>query len=166
MPRDCAALEAELENVLQEDRGCVGEGVDASSVIPDQLPQNGLYGSVGPLVVMVYEGGADSDGITVSASAQATVRRSEARLWLEERIAAKDAVENSVLLITCGLPDSAGYVCPLDRFIFQSVREAQAGADLVPKKPRHLQAVALHDFASGEWFEVYRAVGADAPWPP
>lgn len=143
----------------------MGEGVDVSSGIPDQLPQNGLYGSVGPLVVMVYEGGADSDGITVSASAQATVRRSEARLWLEERMAAKDIVENSVLLITCGLPDSAGFVCPLDRFIFQSIREAQAGADLVSKKPRHLQAVALHDFPTGEWLEVYRAVGADAPWP-
>ena len=49
--------------------------------------------------------------------------RAEILAALTKRIAAKDNPPNDLLLISCGLPDRAGYVCGLDRFMFKLIAE-------------------------------------------
>jgi hypothetical protein len=152
-----------LEALLQ-DKGCVGDGVDLSAGLPNHLPiSNGIYGDLGSCDVQVYRDGQPGR-ILVSTSAQTKIHRSEALAVLESRIGQKDSPKNDALLISCGLPDMRGYVCPLDWFLFLLLSELFKAGEKV-KAPKHLRHVAVHFWGSNEWFEVYQSENHPVPWP-
>jgi hypothetical protein len=113
--------------------------------------------------VQVYKDEAVTDTISVVASAQAQLHESEALEVLTKRIAAKDDPRNQLLVISCGLPDPAGYVCPIDLFLFKLVADAANVGKLVITA-EHLKAAVLHSAQSGQVVELFRAPGAVAPW--
>ena len=155
----------QVEEALRDDKGCVGEGMQFSAppTFPAQLPENGVYGQIGDFVVLVHAGGAPGV-ITVAANISGSIARSDALTLLRSRVADKDLGGTDVLLITCGLPDGSGYVCPLDSFLFQHLwEEANQGRQLLDVPPKHLRGVALHNWRTGAWIHVFGGQG-DAPW--
>jgi hypothetical protein len=164
LPRDALESLPAILGALSDDRGYVGEGVDLSQGFPKVWPnRRGFYGQHGPFHVQV-NGGGRVDEITVSSSAQASIRRSEAVDALAKRIEAKDRPENELLLITCGLPDEWGYLCALDSLLFaQLLGDAQEVRNSLPE-PEHLNAVVMHEWNGPKWTELYRAPGKSVPW--
>jgi len=152
----------DLADALAEDRGCVGEGIDLSRGLPDRMRTSGLYGTYGAVVLQVYPDGVE-DEITLVASAQAQIRRSEVRAAVAARVAAKDDPRNDVLLMTCGLPDERGHVCGLDQFIYSFVAEdVRSGGPSVAAE--HLGAIVLHHWGTPHWLEIYRKDDFPLPW--
>jgi len=153
-----------LAEVLEADRGCVGDGLDFSQGFPKQFPPDakGFYGKHGAVVLQVYPRGTPGE-VTAYATAQSQIRQSEVVQALETRIAEKDHPPNDLLLLTCGLPDAKGYTCPLDNFLFLCVSEAmKAGA--LSLAPKHLSGIALHQWDSPNWLQLYRGDTALTPW--
>jgi hypothetical protein len=165
-PKDPSGELPAIVEALREDRGSLAEmQVDISEGLPEKLPDAGFYGQIGSFVVHVNGPPGVPGQILVAASTQAQVYRSEALAALAARINAKDRSENDLVLVTCGLPDKRGYVCGVDEWIFQILREATTqGLLRLPDEPRHLQGVAVHSVASGTWFEAYRRPGPRVPW--
>lgn len=105
LPRDPGLLLDKLGVMLEEDRGCVGDGVDLSKGLPERWPMDrGLYGNLGPVFLSVYPDGVPGD-IFVSGGCQAEVRLSKALETLVSRVRAKDTPASEVLLMSCGMPD-------------------------------------------------------------
>jgi len=165
MPRDQEQLLQLLEGVLREDKGYVGEDTDLSQGLPKQLGTRGIYSDHGPFSVIVNPPapGVNNDQITVSAFSQSQVRTSEAVAALAGRVAAKDKEGNEVLIVTCGLIDANGYVCPADGIIFELLRRtAEAGASILPLKPTHIRGLLIHQWNSP--FLFHWEADNDLPW--
>lgn len=144
LPKKSGPLLNDLEQALSEDKGYVGEGIDPNAGLPDKLGESGMYGTHGPFHV-VANPNSNSDQILISASTQAKVFQSQAINALGARIAAKDQPGNDILVITCGLPDGSGYICPADTAIFQLLFEAtQTAVDILPQRPTHIRGVLIH----------------------
>ncbi|HEX2208160.1 MAG TPA: hypothetical protein VHG93_10800, partial [Longimicrobium sp.] len=140
LPRDTAPLLDQLSQLLKEDRGCVGDGVDLTNGPPDHWPNNrGYYGQHGPVNLMTY-----GDGIAhhflVSSNCQTEVRLSQTLQTINDRIVAKDSAASNVLLMSCGMPDERGFACPIDRYMFQFIQE---NADPLQLSPAYLSGVFL-----------------------
>lgn len=156
-----AALE-EISIALKTDLGFVGDGVDQSHGLPSEwTSRNGFYGSHHGVFVQVYAGGADEKPMVISMC-QAEVRLSDCLKTLEARINAKDRPENDVLLLTCGLPDERGYVCPVDSFMFQFIQEHSSSLQF---RPACLKSIVLHLWNTPNWIELYSSDIA-VSWPP
>lgn len=167
MPRDPEQLLKDLETVLAEDKGFVGEGMDLSRppAVGERLDSRGFYGDHGPFNVVVNSGIGGSSDIVISASSQSQVRMSEAIAALGRRIAAKDSASNEILIITCGLVDEYGYTCPADQSIFQLLRDAVgAEGSVLPQKPTNVRGILIHLWNSP--FLSHWEVGEDLPWIP
>ena len=165
MPRDHGQLLGDLEAVLAEDKGFVGEGLDLSQGPPAQLGTRGIYGDHGPFNVIVNPGIGGSSEIVISASSQSQIYMSEAIAALGSRIAAKDKECNEVLVITCGLVDEYGYTCPADQSIFQLLQEAlQRGTSVQPHKPTHIRGILVHLWNTP--FVAHWETSEDLPWIP
>jgi hypothetical protein len=163
MPREHEQLLNELEAVLAEDKGFVGEDLDLSQGLPAQLGTRGIYGDHGPFSVIVNPGVGSSSEIVVSAISQSQVCLSEAVAALGSRIDAKDQECNEVLVITCGLVDGYGYTCPADQAIFHLLHEAlQAGTSVLPQKPTHIRGILIHLWNTP--FLTHWETGDDLPW--
>ena len=165
MPRDQEQLLRLLEGVLEEDKGYMGEDVDTSCGFPPQLGTRGMYGEHGPFSVIVNPGmhGGNGTEIVISAFSQSQIHRSEAIAALGNRVTAKDKEGNEILLVTCGLIDANGYICPADGIIFQLLQEAaEAGMPILPQKPAHIRGILLHLWNSS--FLNYSGLGDDLPW--
>jgi hypothetical protein len=153
-----------MAEVLLEDKGCVGDGIDFSQGLPERWTSNaGMYGSHGPFELQVYGDGVEGQ-LLVVASAQAQIKRSEAVQALSARIEAKDHAPNNLLLITCALPDDRGFACGLDTFMYLHLANAAATGTLGLRPPKRLSAVVLHRWNSADWIELYRADDAVLPW--
>jgi hypothetical protein len=162
IPKDTSQLLSDLETVLEADNGFVGQGLDLSQGPPQNLGTRGFYGDHGPFNVMV-QNGTNTSGITVSASSSSQVLRSEAIKALGDRVAAKDIAENEILLVTCGLIDPKGYICPADSSIFQLLQDAAtAGISVLPQKPTHIKGILIHLWNSP--LLVHWECGNDVPW--
>jgi hypothetical protein len=162
MPKDYRQLLTELEGVFAADRGFVGEDVDLIQGLPEQLGTRGMYGDHGPFNVLVNPAAGNSD-IVVSASSQTQLRRSDAIAALSARVAAKDKIDNEILLVTCGLVDEKGYTCPADQIIFHFLRESSAaGVSILPQKPTHIKGVLMHLWNSPYLFHWESE--NDVPW--
>ncbi len=149
--------------VLETDRGCVGDGVDVSAGFPEHWPNdNGFYGRYGPVVLMAYRDGPPGE-VMVSSSCQAQVSLSQTLAAVNERVQAKDRESNDLLLMSCGMPDSRGYVCPTDQFMFRFIQEHVSHVNLCPV---FLRRVILHLWGTAEWIELFKAQGAELVWPP
>jgi len=161
---DPAELVTQISAALTEDRGVVGDGLDLAQGLPERIPASagGFYGEVaGCSTVQTYVGKPGE--ISVACLEQAEIRRSEVIRLLQTRITQKDTPANEVLLMTCGAPDDRGHVCPLDGFIFQFVADlASEGA--LRFDVSHLRNVVVHRWGSGDWLEIHRQPGAEAPW--
>lgn len=120
-----------------------------------------MYGDVDNVMIQVDASTPDAP-VTVQASAQCTFSLSEARQLLWDRVRAKDITGNQVLLLSTGMVDSLGYVCPVDRWLFHYLQ--QHGAGLPPEDLRHLDAVALHHFGGGDWAVASQRPGSTTPW--
>jgi hypothetical protein len=163
MPRDHEQLLHDLEAVLAEDKGFVGEDLDLSRGLPAQLGTRGIYGDHGPFNIVVNPGVGGSDDIVISAFSQSQVHMSEAIAALGRRVAAKDKDGNEVLVITCGLIDENGYTCPADQSIFQMLRDAvQADISVLPQKPANIRGILIHLWNTP--FLSHWEVGEDLPW--
>jgi hypothetical protein len=162
MPRNYSRLLTDLEITLASDNGVVGDGMDLSHGMPQQLGTRGMYGDHDGFNVIVNPGAGNGD-IIVSAFSQTQVKQSEAIAALSARVAAKDEAGNEILLVTCGLVDEKGYTCPADQIIFNFLREASAaGASILPHKPTHIRGVLIHLWNSPYLFHWEN--GNDVPW--
>ncbi len=156
-----AALE-KISIALKADLGCVGDGVDLSHGFPSEWTSRaGFYGSHHGVIVLVYAGGGDEKPM-VKSMCQAEVRLSDCLQTLEARVNAKDRPGNDVLLLTCGLPDERGYVCPVDSCMFQFIQENSSSLQF---RPAYLKSIVLHQWNTPEWFELCSADIA-VSWPP
>lgn len=162
---DLAAVVEALSSALREDRGYVGEGVEisAGSGFPAEMPPNGFYGRVlDEYLLQVNRVADESAAASVVATTNGTIRLSEARAGLQRVLAAKDDPRNEIVVITTGMVDQQGYVCPLDFWLFNLLIEKGVGE--LPA-PTHLHAVLLHDYATGRVVSIYERTGAALPWP-
>jgi hypothetical protein len=123
----------------------------------------GFYGNLGLVILQVDNMPERPDDVLVVAATQARFLRSEAIAALQRAINAKDDPRNDVVLITCGLPDSHGYLCPMDSFLFNDLVQAVSGGVTITP-PRHLQGVIVHDWSSGQLIEVWAREGSRLPW--
>lgn len=161
---DADAIVEQMASRLREDKGFVGEGLeghDYSIGMPEQIPNRGMYGEVDNVVIQANLSTPGSV-VEVQASAQCDFSLSEARSLLWSRVLAKDQATNGVLLLTTGLVDSSGYVCPIDQWLFHCLQ--QHGVGVPPTDLQHLDAIALHHFGSSDWLVVYRRQEASTPW--
>jgi hypothetical protein len=162
LPKNTKALESQICAVLMEDRGYVGEGSDFSSGLPEQWTSvRGFYPRIGSIQIVVHRG-AVPDAVIVSSHSQAEISLSEAISVAENRVREKDIPSNSVLLATVGLPDSRGYVCPLDYFLFEHFKHHKIQFRTTP---RHLKAVVLHVWGTPEWLYLFRSDTNPPAWP-
>ena len=81
----------------------------------------------------MHSGGVPG-AFTIGATTPAQIRRSEALLAVQERVAAKDLAGTDLLIMTCGLPNEFGYMCPLDQWLFQHLRDRS-----IQKQPSHFE---------------------------
>jgi len=165
LPRRTAPLVAEICDALREDRGYVGEGLDLSNGLPDQIPGDarGFYGNHGPVIVQVDQIPEAPEAFLAVSSTQAQFHRSEAMAALQRAVSEKDDVRNNVVLVTCGLPDSHGFLCPMDFFLFEEVAQTIASGYKV-QPPQHLHGVVLHHWPTGRLTEVWEREDTMLPW--
>lgn len=154
-------LSEQSKGILQQlktDRGKIDFGPELPSDIPADAP--GMYGRVADVIVQVYPGEAGRP-LQVHGSCQLDMTLSELRRVTLELITAKDRPGNEVLVISTGLLDRAGYLCPHDQWLFAWLTEYGLGQH-PPLK--HTRAVFLHHFGSAE---IRRLDCAESPlWPP
>ncbi|MFL5834031.1 MAG: hypothetical protein ACJ76B_08615 [Solirubrobacterales bacterium] len=162
-PTNPDAAVSAIEAALAVDKGTVGEGHDYSQGLPEQLPPNGFYGQIENFDVQVYPQ-QGLEAVAVVASTPAYIRDDEIVALLEDRLNEKDDPRNELLIISCGLPDKAGYLCPPDVLLFHRVKERFEEGRIELKKPEHLRLVALHSPMSNEVVELHRAPDAVSPW--
>ena len=145
IPRDFKPLLHDLEQILTEDRGYFGQGLDLSNDLPDKLNGRGSYGDHGPFFGINVNAAPGGNEITVAPTSQIQVFSTDAIKALTRRIAVKDKPGNEILIVTCRLPDNAGYVCPSDHSIFQLLfATVQAGKKILPTKPLNIRGIAIH----------------------
>lgn len=162
LPKNTQALESQVCAVLMEDRGYVGEGPEFSSGLPEQWTSDrGFYPPLGSIQIVVHRS-AVPGAISVSCHSQAEISLIEAISAAEDRVREKDIPSNDVLLVTVGLPDGRGYVCPLDYFIFEHLKNHQVQIKITPK---HLKAVILHVWGTPEWLYMFRSHSDPPSWP-
>ena len=125
----------------------MGEDLDLTHGLPQQLGERGLYGDHGPFNIVVNPppSAGNPDALTVSASSSSQIRLSEAVAALAARIAAKDRAGNEILIVSCGLVDAYGYTCPADQTIFRLLSQALADSkSILPMKPVHIRGLLIH----------------------
>jgi hypothetical protein len=157
VPRNLGPVLRQLEGVLAQDRGFVGQDTGSG---PDM--SRGFYGNHGPFTVTVNRTSED-DEVIVSATSQSELFRSEVISAFASSIAAKDIPGNEIVILSCGLPDKQGYVCPYDHAIFLTLRKAAAeGIELLPKPPMNIRGGLVHLWDTDQLFSW--GDGDDFPW--
>lgn len=162
LPDDRDQLLTELETALEQDKGYAGMGLDLTHGPPPVFNSSGIYGDHGPFHV-IANANPGATNIVVSASTSTRLFRSEVLGALAERVAAKDHAGNEILVVTCGLPDTQGYSCPADFFVFGMLLAANAeGIDLLPGRPTNIKGLIIHSWGSQQVI-CWRG-GGDLPW--
>ncbi|QXN74946.1 hypothetical protein SEA_POSH_38 [Gordonia phage Posh] len=119
--------------------------------VPRHVMQQGRV-SVEEYDIEVQQAPDLSAAPVATASVQAYVETKVLDRQFLKRIDDKDIEANDVLLISTGLPDPIGYVCPVDHWIYYLITERiKAGKIRIPV-PRHLNQIVLNhwgDPASG-----------------
>lgn len=162
-PKDPSSAAAEIRDALLIDKGTVGEGHDYSQGPPEQIPPNGFYGQLADFDVQLYPGEVP-EAVQVTASVPAYIQEGEIVDLLDKRLMQKDDPRNELLVISCGLPDKGGYLCPADTFLFHFIKERVEDGRLKVKEPEHLKLVVLHAPGSNLVVELFRAPEVMAPW--
>lgn len=151
-------LLAELAELLAEDHGFMGQGMDLSAGLPEQLGEAGRLGEHGPFVVTVQ--GQGSGPVVVSASVNARVKLSQMLDALADRIKDKDVQGNDVLVISLGFPDQRGYRCPADLGLAKLLYEAaDEGRKVINVEPTHIRGIAIQ-----LWSNARLLLWGQGPW--
>jgi hypothetical protein len=159
LPRCTGELLSEFMELLVEDKGFVGQDVGYG---PDM--GRGIYGPSGPFAITVNQTG-QPDHVLVSATSQAMLFRSEVIEALENCVAEKDVPENEIVIISCGLPDKQGYICPFDHAIFLTLEKAVAeGVDILPNPRKHLRGGLIHLWDTTKMITWHGDGENDFPW--
>jgi hypothetical protein len=157
LPKNTGILLDQVTNALTQDKGFIGEDLGSG---PDM--GRGIYGSQGPISVTVNQA-AQNGEVTVSATSQSPIFRSEVIRALGKRVEEKDEPQNELVIVSCGLPDKQGYACPYDHAIFLTLQKAVAeGMDILPNPPKHIRGGLIHLWDTEQliaWGE-----GTDFPW--
>lgn len=159
----------QVVTALREDRGFMGDNLDSNRLAAEGLPttldlSGGDYGEFAGLKVRAERSAVSTgDPVTVVGAAQAEFRLIEAQTLVKEIIAKKDVPENRILLISAGAPDSDGFACPLDFWLFDALWQHGLGGR---PHPAHLDCVVLQAWGKPLVAELYRRPGAALPWPP
>lgn len=166
---DLRAVATAIAEALKFDKGYVGEGIDLKQIATEGWPQtypnsNGFYGDVHGLQVQVYPAdGAAGTSVPVVANVAARFSQSELIDVVTRRIIAKDKACNQLLILTTGLPDKTGHICPLDRWLFLELAKFEA-LDL--SALNHLNGVLLHHWGTIDILPLFQRVDAAIPWHP
>ncbi|WP_143138621.1 hypothetical protein [Lentzea waywayandensis] len=165
--RNFSLVAEQIRDAVAEDRGCLQDNFDGIPPGDDGLPReipytHGRYGDIGGLVVAVDRGALGSSP-TVVAGASFQLLASEVRDRLVERLKDKDRPGNDIVILTTGLPDSNGYTCPLDKWLFDMVFQHNLGSSL---KLDHISGVLMHNWGTPFIGQIYRRPDADLPWSP
>lgn len=159
LPRDTSQLLTKLTEVLAEDRGFVGQDMGSG---PDM--SRGTYAAHGPFAVTVNQT-SQGDPVVVSPTSQTMLFRSEVIEALGKCVAEKDVPENEIVIISCGLPDKQGYVCPFDHAIFLALRKAIAeGTEILPNPRKHLRGGLIHLWDTEQLITWRESEEDDFPW--
>jgi hypothetical protein len=158
LPRDTNKMLDELEEALADDKGFTGEDVGCG---PELM--RGSYGHHGPFSVTVNQTSKSGD-VIVSATTSLPLSRSEVITVFQDRIATKDKITgNELLIVTCGLPDKQGYVCPFDHAIFLLLQNSIAnGIDIMPGPLTNIRGGLVHLWDTDRFFAW--GDGTDFPW--
>lgn len=151
----------EVCEVLRSDVGYVGEGMDLKEGLPEVMDRRGFHGAVGGFQIQIYQG-QEGAVPSVRASCQLTFPLSEARALLWRRVAAKDVERTNLVVVTTGLVDDKGYVCPADGWLADALFTHGAGEPST--MPEHVDGVLLHCLRSGRLAAVYERPGAVLPY--
>ena len=68
-----------------------------------------------------------------------------------ERVQKKDRPGNEFLLVTTGLPDKQGYVCPADHWVFHVLQEQALAGKIELPQPRYLRQIVLNHWGQPPW---------------
>ena len=157
LPRDIGQALDELERVFAEDNGFTGEDVGSG---PEAM--RGFYGHHGPFSVTVNQTSKDGE-VIVSATSSFPLSRNDAIAAFRSRVLAKDIPGNQILIVSCGLPDKQGYVCPFDHAIFQLLYDSIAdGIEIMPSSVTNIRGVLVHLWDTDRFFAW--GEGVDFPW--
>ena len=157
LPRDTGQLLDTLAQALVADNGFTGEDTGSG---PDMA--RGRYGNHGPFSITVNQT-SPSGEVIVSATSQSELFRSEVISALGECVAEKDVPKNEIVIISCGLPDKQGYVCPYDHAIFLTLQKAIVeGIDILSTPPQNIRGGLVHLWDTDQLFTW--GEGDDYPW--
>lgn len=157
LPRDTRQLLADLVQALTYDKGFFGEDLGSG---PDM--SRGVYGTYGPFNITVNKTSPDGQ-VIVSATCQSELFRSEVIEAFRKCVDEKDVPENEIVIISCGLPDKQGYICPYDHAIFLTLQKAVAeGMDIVPESLAHISGGLVHLWETDQL--IAWGDGDDFPW--
>lgn len=74
---------------------------------------------------------------------------------LVTRIHRKDREGTEFLLITTGLPDKAGYICPADSYVFELIKQLAFAGKIKCSPLRHLRQVVMNHWGCPPWTLVF-----------
>jgi hypothetical protein len=159
LPKDTRQLKSEIADALAEDKGFVGQDIGSG---PDL--SRGSYDVPQPFAVTVNQT-SQKDPVIVSATSQTMLFRSEVVGALGLRVTEKDLPQNEIVVISCGLPDKQGYVCPFDHAIFLTLQRAVSeGVDILPNSRKHLRGGLIHLWDTAQIITWKESEGDDFPW--
>jgi hypothetical protein len=87
----------------------------------------------------------------IVANCQAELVSSELIDALVARIRRKYRAGTEFLLITTGLPDRTGYLCPADAFVFELIRQLMKAGRIELPPLRYLKQVVLNHWHNPQW---------------
>lgn len=72
-----------------------------------------------------------------------------------DRVKRKDREGTEFLLVTTGLPDKAGYVCPADSYVFELLKRLAFAGKITFPRLHHLRQVAINHWRYPPWTMVF-----------
>lgn len=147
---------------LRDDRGVVNQAITfgPSGEPPATLDTStGFYTDIPGATILVYAAGT-AGPVTVTVGSTFRVLRSEATDLMAKRIARKDTGAARALLLTAGLPDETGHVCPFDTWLFQHLADESVLTSL--PEPTHLDYIAISLWGTGSVIEAFSR--SRPPW--
>jgi hypothetical protein len=103
----------------------------------------------------VHQGADNSAAPNVIANCQVELVRRVVADTLIERIQKKDREGTDFILVTTGLPNNEGYVCPADSHIFHLLHQKAVAGTLQFPPLRHVTQVAINHWHYPPWTMVF-----------
>lgn len=157
-----------VASVLVDDRGCESENYGppkSGEKFPELISvDKGNYGDVDGLTVRVeVRRPGETSQVTVGVGVQFSA--SKVLGVLTDRIRSKDRPGNDIVLVTTGLIDQFGYVCPQDKWMFKLIMDNYGKHGAANRlSPDHISGVVMHNWNSPFICPLYSRPGVNLPW--